>query len=195
VFVGQVVCCAPTSPPPNIGVRLDCFSRQVDKSKFVTEPCPNQSTFYDYVKWAAKQMGFGDNFVCETSFNDTKIKNPSASTFIAESLLVDIQDNWKPAVAAFIDNNRLIVKDINKIIDPNHVAQVSEFIGIPQWTEWGVDFSCMFTPSIQLAGAVNLTSKLNPSIDNKYVVMGLEYDLASREAPFYVKAFVSPPAS
>lgn len=194
IFKGQVVICELTSAPPNIGIRITCFTRQIDKSKFVSAPAPDNLTFKAYVTWAAQQMGFGTNFVCETSFNDVIITNPARSIYVASALLIDIQNMYRPEVAAFIDDDLLIVKDRNKIVNTAHIAKVKEFIGIPTWTEWGVSFATLFDPDIRLAQAVELESVMNPSLNAKYVNLELEYDMATRDTPFYVRASASPPA-
>ncbi|USN16319.1 hypothetical protein PLUTO_00030 [Luteibacter phage vB_LflM-Pluto] len=194
IFVGQVVNCEPSSSPPNIGVRIVCYSRQIDKTAFISTPAPAQTTYYNYVKWAAEQMGFGNNFICETSFNDVVIENPARSIIVVGALLIDIQNMYRPAVAAFVDNNQLIVKDQASIINKGATSNLTEFVGTPFWTEWGVQFTVLFDSTLKLAQAAALTSKMNPGINNTYVVTELDYDLASRTTPFYVTGNASPPA-
>ncbi len=194
VFKGQVVLCEPTSSPPNIGVRLTCFTKQLDRSSFVSSPAPDQTTYRGYVEWAAGQMGFGDKFICDTSFNDVVIQNPARSIFVTSAILVDIQDMYKPAVAAYIDDDMLIVKDRNKILNPSQIANISEFIGTPGWTEWGVSFTTLFDQSIRLARGATLKSVMNAGVNGTYVILELDYNLTSRDGPFYVTATASPPA-
>ena len=138
-------------------------------------------------------MGFGSNFICDTSYNSVIINNPARSILSIASLLIDIQDMYKPDVAAFVDDDLLIVKDRNKIMNPAQTAVLSEFIGIPGWTEWGIGFQTLFDPTIKLAQGVSITSSMNPSLNGTYVVLELEYDLSSRDGPFYVKPGASPP--
>jgi len=194
VFIGQVVSTEPTSPPPDIGIRINCYSRQIDKTTFVTSMAPSSITFSDYVAWAAGQMGLGTNFICDTSYNDVILSNPSRSSFVRSALLIDIQNQYRPDVAAFIDDNLLIVKDVNKLINPKAIPKLTELIGIPSWTEWGVEFVVLMNGAVKLANGVDIKSKMNPSMNGQYVVMTLEYDLCSRDKPFYVKGGASPPA-
>lgn len=194
IFKGQITLCDLTSAPPNIGIRLVCFTRQIDRTTFITSPAPASATFRAYVEWAAGQMGLADNFICDTSFNDVVIQNPARSMFVASALLIDIQDMYKPAVAAYVDDDRLIVKDRTKILNPSQVTTVTEFIGAPCWTEWGVNFNCLFDQSISLAGGVTLQSAMNPGVNGTYVTLELDYNLTSRDVPFYVNVNASPPA-
>lgn len=193
IFEGQVVTATPVSAPPTIGIRLDCFSRQIDKTAFVTEPAPTSGTFRSYVEWAGKQMGVAQT-ICDTSYDDTVLTNQFATANRVSSLIIQIQDVFKPAVAAFVDNNTLIVRDLNKMISAAQIIPVSEFIGTPMWTDWGVEFECLMNPAISLVNAASITSKMNPSLNGTYVVYDVTYDLTSRDTPFYMKVGGMPPA-
>ncbi len=195
IFLGDVVLVDPVSGPPDIGVRITAFSRQIDKTRWISNVAPAKMTFYNLVAWAAEQMGFGTNFVCETSYNDKEIENPARSMHIVGSLVIYIQDLYKPDVAAFIDDDVLIVKDRNKIVSRASLVPVNKLVGAPSWNEWGMEFVTMFDPAIRLAGGIALTSKMNPGINGNYVLTSLEYDLTSRERAFYVKGAGSPPAA
>jgi hypothetical protein len=52
----------------------------------------------------------------------------------------------------------------------------------------------MMNTDVKLATAAALTSVMNPGVNGTYVITELEYELASREGPFYVRAMGSPPA-
>jgi hypothetical protein len=194
VFVGHIVDVKPTSAPPNIGVRIQCYTRQVDKTSFLTQAAPTKTTFQNLVKFASQQMGFGNNFICQTSYNDKIVYNGFRTIYTVGALLLGIQDIYRPDVAAFIDNDQLIVKDRNAVINPSKIEQVNEFIGTPLWNEWGVEWQTLMDPTVNLAGAANLTSLMNPGVNGMYVITQLEYQLSSREEQFYVKAMGSPPA-
>ncbi len=196
IYTGQITSCGPTQPPPNIAVRIEAFTRQLDRRNQKSEPAPTKTTLLGYVKWAAGQMELGDNFTCETSYNDAEITNPSVSTYIIGDLLIDIQSikEVRGKIAAYIDNGWLYVKDINKIVSTAEVVTIDEFIGTPQWTEWGMEAQTLFNPKIILPGGVKLISKMNPSLNKTFVVLCLEYDLNSRDVPFYVKVSGAPPA-
>lgn len=193
VFVGQVALCSPTEMPPNIGVRLECYSQQLSKLQWITDPAPTKTTFKAYVMWAAKQMGV-DKVVCETSYDNTPIDNPGANVHVASDLIIDIQNAYRPNVVAFIDDNTLYVKDVNKIISTAQIITVSEFIGTPMWNEWGVEFRSLFDARLSLAGAATLKSEMNPSLNQTFVISGMEYDLTSRDNAFYVHVNCNPSA-
>lgn len=201
IYKGQVVQCDLVSSPPNVRVRISCYTNQVDKTKFITDPMPYQQTFRELVFWAGNQMGFDNSHIkCSTSFDENIIYNAARSIVVAAALLPYIQDYYHPDVAAFIDDDFLIVKDRNAVIDQGDIVILDEFIGIPNWTEWGVEGTVLLDPSIHVAGGAQFESILNPSLGStqtpgQYVVLELEYDLASRDTPFYIKVSGIPPAA
>lgn len=194
VFKGEVALVEPSSPPPNISVRITAYTNQINKTKFVTAPAPAELTLEEYVAWAAGQMGLGTNYICDTSYNKSVITNPSRSTHIAAALVIDIQNAYRQDIAAYVDDGVLIVKDAANLINANLIANINEFVGTPSWNEWGVEFLTMFDPGVKVGQAVNLTSVMNPSINGNYVVTELDYDLTSRDKAFYVRGSGSPPA-
>jgi hypothetical protein len=200
IFLGQVAGVDITSGPPNIGVRISCYSRQIDKRSYGSEPQISGISYKQYVFWAAQQMNLGTNVDCETSHDNDPVDNPAASILTADDLLVDIQNRYRPDVAAFVDDNKLIVRDRGKILNPSQTAILSEFIDTPMWTEWGVTFKTLFDPTVKLAQGAQITSIMNGGVNGQggvngvYVVMELEYSLASRSTDFYVKGGGSPSA-
>lgn len=194
VFVGEVTLVEPVGQPPNLGVRITCFTRQLDKTQFPTLAAPISATFKQLVAFAAKQMGLGNNFYCKTSIDDKVIYNGFRTIYTVSGWLIAIQAMQYPDVAAFIDDNQLIVKDRSAIVNPADVTQLNEFIGTPLWTEWGVQWVTLMNTNVKLASAAALTSSMNPGVNGTYVITELEYDLTSRDGPFYVTANGSPPA-
>jgi hypothetical protein len=195
IFKGECVLCEPSSPPPNISIKITAYTNQINKATFVTDPAPAELTFKEYVIWASIQMNLGDNPVCDTSYNDTIITNPSRSTHVASSLLIDIQNAYRMDVAAYVDDGRLIVKDIAKLINPADIAFLDTFVGAPpSWNEWGIQFQTMFNPEVRVGQAVEILSITNPSTNGQYVVTELDYDLSSRDKPFYVRGSGAPPS-
>lgn len=194
VFRGQVVQVDPVLGPPNITTRITCYTRQIDKTTFISTPAPAQTTFKEFVTWAATEMGFGTNFSCNTSYDSVVVTNPARSILTHAALMLKIQDMYMPDVAAFVDDDFLYVKDRNKIVNTDNIATLTQFIGVPQWTEWGAEFTVLFDQSVRLAQATTLQSIMNPSLNGTYIVMDIAYDLCSRDTPFYVTANGSPPA-
>jgi hypothetical protein len=193
IFTGQVAIAGPMGDLPNMAVKITCFSRQIDKTAYVTQVPPGQMTFKAYATWIAAQMGV--NLVCQTSYDSVVVTNPGASVHTVGDLIIDIQNYYRPNVAAFVDNNTLYVKDVNKVITTSNTVTIDEFIGMPLWDEWGCEFECLFNTQLILPCQAILVSTMNPSLNKYgYVIYALSYDLASRDGPFYVKANGAPAA-
>lgn len=192
IYQGQVALVEPVTGMPDVGVRITCFTRQIDKSRWISQRAPAKMTYKKYAEWIAGQMEIALD--CQTSYDDSPIYNPGRQFLTIQHMLIDLQDMHRPYVAAFIDDSTLYIRDVGKIIDSSSGVMVDEFIGIPQWQQWGVQCRVMFAPEITLTSALTLKSALNPQVDGQYVVTQLEYELASRNNPFYITALCSPPA-
>jgi hypothetical protein len=196
VYKGQIALCEPAAPPPDLTVRVTCFTHQIDRRAWITERSPTDSSFFHQVLWAGQWMGFDpDHIICNTSYDDQIIPNFAASVNHVAALLPYLQDMYHPAVAAYIDDDFLIVKDRNKILNTDDIIVVSEFIGTPMWTEWGVEFTCFLDPSMRVAQGVQLQSVMNPTLNHgTFVILQMDYDLTSRDTSFYTKVTASPSA-
>ncbi len=196
VFKGQVVTAELASPPPNITVRISCYTQQIDRTRFQTRPAPSPTTFEAFCRYASEQMGLSAQPIIDTSINQLQLINPGRTAYIVAALLPEIQNYSRNTIAAYIDDDQLIVRDKNRILDPQSIKYINEFLEPPTWNEWGADFSCMYTPEIRLAQGVQFGSVLNPSLnDTTFVVLQLEYDLASREDSYKLTGSVAPAAT
>ncbi|WP_425476747.1 baseplate hub protein, partial [Xanthomonas pisi] len=109
----------------------------------MTQAAPSNPTFKEFVEWSAKQMDI-DTVICDTSINNQRLVNPGRTTYVAAALLLEIQNYQRNSIAAYIDDDTLIVKDKDKILNPEQITVIEEFVGIPMWNEWGADFTCMY---------------------------------------------------
>jgi hypothetical protein len=195
IYHGQVVECNLISGPPNIIVRIKCYTHQVDKTTYIDQPPPYNSTFREVVFWAGGQMGFDSAHIkCDTKYDSNIIGNAGRSTVIAGDLPLYLEQFYSPDVAVFIDDNFLIVKNRYEVLNPSDVVTLNEFIGIPCWNEWGVEGTVFFDSALKVVQAAKFESILNPSIDGTFVIMSLDYDLTSRDTPFYCHVSASPAA-
>lgn len=193
IFTGQVALAGPVGELPNMAVKITAYSQQISKVQYITQTPPGQMTFKAYATWVAQQMGV--NLVCQTSYDNNLITNPGASVHTVGDLLVDLQSYYRPNVAAYVDNNTLVVKDVNAVITNANTVTIDEFINMPLWDEWGVEFDVLFNAQLQLSCAAYLVSTMNPSLNGTgYVIYALDYDLSSRDTQFNIKANGAPPA-
>ncbi|MGF7132072.1 hypothetical protein P3T40_003555 [Paraburkholderia sp. EB58] len=193
IFTGQIVRCDPVGELPNLAMKLTCYSQQLIKTQFMTQP-PGSATFGGYCQWVADQLGL--SLYLNTSKAGQKVTNPGAANQSMGQLLPELQRFYYPNVVAWIDNNTLYVSDANKVVAQNGTVAVNEFVnGFPVWTDYGVTFGCLFNPSIFVGSACILKSTMNPSLNNVgYVVTMIEYDLTSRQDAFDMRIQAAPPA-
>lgn len=194
VFIGQVAMAELAQEPPNMIMRITAYTRMLDNSRYQTSAAPSPITFKDYCIWAGKQMQVLDTKV-NTSIDNLVIYNPGRTSFVVSALIWDIQNYNRNTVVAYIDDDILYVKDKDKILSEEQIANVDNFIGVPTWDEYGVEFNTLFDPSIALANGVRLKSIVNPGVnDSTYIITELNYDLSSRDNQFFVRANASPSA-
>lgn len=193
IFTGQVVLCELASPPPNVVVRITAYTQQIQKGQNL-EVAPDRVTFKQYAEWCAKQMGLKAEV--HTHMDDTIVDNPGRTAYKVDALLPDLQRNYdRYGIAAYVDDDTLYVMDIGDVAKASQEILIKQFVGIPMWTEWGVEFTVMFDPNIKLGHAVKLQSLLNPTVNNiGYVIVMLEYSLTSRNNPFTINVQASPSA-
>ncbi|WGN90794.1 hypothetical protein [Burkholderia phage vB_BglM_WTB] len=195
VYIGEISTVTPVSGPPDTIVSIECLTQSVDRTQFISSPAPENPTFSALIMWANRELELSQPPIIETRYANVNLGfNPARSMIVRSAIVPFLNSVKSPEVGAFIDDGQLIVKDADAIINPADAANVTDFIGIPMWDEWGVNFTSLFDPSIKLAHAANLTSIMNPAVNGQYVLTTLEYNLASRETPFYVRAYGSPPA-
>src|SRR5579864_306302 len=193
IFNGQVVEASPSSYPPNLSLRMECYSQQIDRISWKTQPTPPGMNFEQYVQWVGGQMKVSRT-ICDTSRNNVMMgDNMSGSTHTIGALLIDIQNAYNPDVVAYVDNNVLIVRDIDRVVDVAGHVTIDEFIGTPIWSQWGVQFQTLFNQELGLTCAVKLNSDMNPSLNHEFVVVSVYYQLASRETSFYCRVYACPP--
>lgn len=92
-------------------------------------------------------------------------------------------------VNAYIDDDKLIVKDIGKPVQQATASTVldltSGMVGIPEVTEQGIRVKMMFEPFSKCGGQIEVKSQINPGANGKYNIFKMTYDLANRSEPFY----------
>jgi hypothetical protein len=194
LFEGEITQVEPSSLMPNQGVHITAFTHQVDRTLFVSSAPPNPATFPQLVEWAAGEMGMV--YSCDTKFdNDPAIENAFASIPAVGSLPAAIAYLHHGDIAAYIDDNLFIVRDIDRAIIDDKTLAVSTFIDMPLWTEWGCKFTTLLDPNLQLMHEVHLNSEVNPSLNSTdWIISTLDYSLSSRDLPFYVTANCHPPS-
>jgi len=207
LFVGQIVTAQLVEGPPDPRVVIQCATRQNDKTTW-TQPLPNKSTYRNICELIANQMGL--NLVGATSFDAQEVSNFGTSKGTLSSLVTEIQNMTLGRTVAWADGGNLYVSDANKAIDPSQISLISEFVGIPSVDSYGFNGRTLLAQNNPTLGsAVQVMSvtdnkqpgfllsdrdKSTPLVSGKFVVTILEYEICTREPPFYCRMFGALPA-
>lgn len=94
------------------------------------------------------------------------------------------------AVNAYINNGTLVVKDLNiPLKGRTRVLSLDTgMIGIPEFTEQGIKVKMLFDNQTDLGYGLDITSIMNPAANGIYSVYKMQFELASRDTPFYLIA-------
>lgn len=179
LFVGNITVSEVTQPP-DIGIILNAITGFDYTLKTVAVSLPGQESLKTISQTAADNLGLTLDFQA----TDKTISNYSF-TGTPSKHVKNIIDTG--GVDAFVDNNILVVKDIDKPLAGlvKNLSMDTGMIGIPEITEIGIRVKFLLDNEVQLGGIINLTSKLNPSLDGTYAITKLAFDISNRDTPFY----------
>lgn len=178
LYVGEITS-AVIAPPPDIVMTIKSATGNSKKGEIVSTSYPTTS-LSNIAKQISNQLGYQLVF-------QAKDKQISNFTFTGGVLQQVDQLGVMGRVNAYVDDNKLIVKDNNKSL-ANQVKLISMdtgMIGIPEITERGVKVKYLFDNTTVLGGALKVESKLNPAVNGTYSIYKLQFDISNREEQFY----------
>lgn len=182
LFVGDITSASP-SQPPDIGLTLEARTGSYVKGNLVARSGKAQQPLSEISKMAADDAGVGLEF-------EATDKNISNYAFTGGALKQVNQLSEAGGVNAFIDDEVLVVKDINKP-RKNHSRLLTKdtgMIGIPEITEQGIKVQFLFDNETVIGGELIVKSELNPAVNGSYEIYKLSFDLSSRDTPWYYTA-------
>ncbi|EDY6032453.1 hypothetical protein GQ229_004869 [Salmonella enterica] len=193
IFNGQVNMVELISGPPNIITRLSAETNYIDKSTYLRDTPPDRCTIRMFCEWAAKQMQL--QLAINTEMADVQVDNMGRTIYAVSDILGVLQRDLPSTVYSFIDGDELIVIDRNKFRENTDVLLIDQFVGSPQWTEYGCSFTTMFNPNLKILSPVNLKSLLNPDLNSPtWIINSLDYSLSSRNNNYTISATAIPSA-
>lgn len=180
LFVGNITKSSPTQPP-DIGLEMTAQTGAFKKGEVVARSGAARENLSAIAGRVAADLEATlifeatDRQIANYSFSGATLRQVNA---LAEAGGVD----------AYLDDETLVIKDRGaplknrvKVID-----NTTGMIGIPEATERGVSIKILFDLQTDLGGRVDLTSELNPALDGAYTIYKIDFDLASRETPWYL---------
>lgn len=86
----------------------------------------------------------------------------------------------------FLVNGTLTVMDAGSFVGPTApVSAANGMVGIPQACEMGVRVKTLIRPDIQIGGAFQLSSQVNPAVNGTWFIKQLRFEVTSRDDPFW----------
>lgn len=180
LFVGDIISSSP-SQPPDIGLELHAQTGAFKKGELVARAGAAREKLSAIASRVADDLDASlifeaqDRFIANYSFSGAALRQVNA---LAAAGGVD----------AYHDDDEIVVKDIGaplkdrvKIID-----STTGMIGIPEATERGVKVKILYDLQTTLGGEIRLTSELNPALNGSYTCYKIDFDLASRDTPWYL---------
>jgi hypothetical protein len=180
LFVGNITRSSP-SQPPDIRLDLEAQTGSFKKGEIVARSGRPKENLSQIAQRVATDLGAKlvfeapDKLIANYSFSGATLRQVNA---LAEAGNVD----------AYLDDTTLVVKERNKPL-ANRVKIVNAstgMVGVPEATERGVKVRVLFDLQTELGGEMQLTSELNPALNGNYTIYKIDFDLASRDTPWYL---------
>lgn len=179
LFVGNIISSSPTQPP-DIGLNMKAQTGAFKKGELIARSGLAKEKLSSLASKAAKDLEAKltfeaqDKLIANYSFSGANLRQVNA---LADAGNVD----------AYLDNETLVVKDRGKPLKDRVkiIDNTTGMVGIPEATERGVKVKILYDLETDLGGQIDLTSELNPALDGSYTIYKIDFDLASRDTPWY----------
>ena len=179
VFQGNITFASP-SQPPDIVLTFKCLTGQYLNGQIVSAQQPSPSPLSGIAKSVADSTGLNLNFQAA----DKQISNYG---FAGGALKQVDKLGDAGGVNAYVDDDQLVVKDVNAPLTGvlRILNEQSGMIGIPEITQFGVKATMLLDGQTRLGGALQIESVIYPTVNGRYVIFTLGWNISSREDPFY----------
>lgn len=182
LFYGEITSASP-SQPPDIGLNLKAQTGSHAKGKVVARSGAAKQSLRAIAAQVAQDVGVTLDFQA----TDKQIANYS---FNGAALRQVDELQRAGGVDCFVDDETLVVKNrAQPLTGRTRILSLdSGMVGIPEVTEQGLKVQMLLDTNTVVGGALEITSKLNPALNGTYSIYGLDFEVASRDTPFYYTA-------
>lgn len=179
LFYGEITSATP-SQPPDIGLTIKAQTGAYAKGTVMARSGTARQSLSALAALVAGDLGVTLNFqatdrtIANYSFSGAALRQVDA---LATAGAVDV----------FVDDQTLVVKD-RAVPLAGRIRQLSKtsgMIGIPEVTEHGIKVRFLLDATTIVGGALEVKSDLNPAVNGQYTIYGLEFEVATRQEPFY----------
>lgn len=189
IFTGTVFTAKPTQPP-DISVILRCLENGFNGGNIINQ---NQGT--TQLSTISKQAADANGLTLIFEATDGPVSNFSYTG--AANGLINALSEQGPSIGAgidvFQDGTRLIVKNKNvPLTGPTRIINKGNgMIGIPEFVEYGIRVKYLLDNITSMGRAITVESEIYPAVNGTYIIYKLDFDIATRENPFYYIAEAS----
>lgn len=182
IFIGDIISAVP-SQPPDIELTIKAQTGSTSKGDIVAKSFGEKTNLSQLAKEVAKDLGL----VLVFNARDKKVSNYS---FTGGKLKQVEELGRMGGVNAFIDDDKLVVKDVEAPLNGKTqlLDKTSGMIGLPEITEHGIKVKYLYNNESAIGGALEIRSEINPAANGSYIIYKLSFDLASRNNQFYLTA-------
>jgi len=179
IFSGNITNSSP-SQPPDITLTLKCMTGYFLGGNIISTNQSSQAKLSDIATEVSRDLGTGLNFQA----TDINISNYSHSgSSIKQIDKIGEMGN----IDAYLDDDVLVVKNRNQPLTNTLTILSADtgMVGIPELTEQGVKVKFMLDNRTKLGGSIRINSKIYPAVNGDYVIYKLNFEISSRDTPFY----------
>lgn len=185
LFIGDIISAEP-GPPPDLDLTIKAKTQNAQSGNVISTSAGALVQLSELARRVANDIGVTLEFEAQ----DKNIANYSHSGAALAQVkrLAEIG-----GVAAYIDDDRLVVKDAGRPLSGRVriLSKDTGMVGIPKGTERGVNVQFLIDPETALGGALRIQSELNKSLNGDYVITQLGFDAQSHDTPFFYTAQAS----
>ena len=171
--------------PPDQVITIKCLTGQFMKGRTVATALPGTIPLSRIVQQVATDAGL----VAENQAPERNISNWNFTGSALKQIekLADV-----PNINAFVDNDRLIVKNATSALTGRLrvLSPQTGLIGIPEPTDRGLKVTMLYDNQTQLGGALEIRSNRYQAFNGRYIIYKLGFSIANRDTPFYLIAEV-----
>lgn len=185
LFVGDIVSAEP-GPPPDLDLTIKAKTQNAQSGNVISTSAGALVQLSELSRRVASDIGVTLEFEAQ----DKNIANYSHSG----AALAQVKRLAEMGgVAAYIDDDRLVVKDAGRPLSGRVriLSKDTGMVGIPKGTERGVNVQFLIDPETALGGALRIQSELNKSLNGDYVITQLGFDAQSHDTAFFYTAQAS----
>ena len=179
MFEGNIIACNP-SQPPDIGVGFKSLTLSFMLGNIIARTEPENTNMRTIAQHIATDLGVALDFQA----TDKQINNYqfTGAALKQVQILCDAGN-----VDAFIDNDKLVVKDRNAGRNGSAIliSKATGMVGVPEVTEQGVRVRVLIRNEIRIGDSITIESDVNPAANGTFVIYKLIFEIASRDTPFY----------